>query len=477
MRERTLGALLAGNTAIALLLGSAAMAAEQKVGLQEQTAVAVTIYNENLALVRDRRRVPLEQGENHLAFVDVSAMIRPETALLTSPDTPLSILEQNFDFDLLTPEKLLEKSVGDKVRVVTTIPQTGVETVEEAIVLSTASGVVLQIGDRIETNPRGRIVFSGVPADLRARPTLVLDVDSGKAGTAPVELSYLTGGLGWRADYVAKLVADESTIDLNGLVTLTNTSGTTYRDAKLQLVAGDVNQVRPQMEQRVLTAAMPAPAPAPKMAEEALFEYHLYSLDRPTTIAQNQTKQVALLSGSGIPVRKEYRFTGLSQAYDYQSGDEQRVNALVRLVFDNNEASKLGLPLPKGIVRVYKDDSNGQALFVGEDEIEHTPKNEVVRLNLGQAFDVTARSRQTDYQKLGARSYEIAFSVEIRNAKKQAITATVLETIPGEWKMVEESLPHDSPNSNQAQWAVPVPAEGKTVLTYRVRTQIGRAHV
>ncbi len=472
MRERTLGALLAGNTVIALLLGPAAVAAERQVGLQEQTAVAVTIYNENLALVRDQRQVPLDQGENHLAFVDVSAMIRPETALLTSPATPLSILEQNFDFDLLTPEKLLEKSVGDKVRVVTTNPQTGAETVEEAIVLSTANGVVLQIGDRIETNPRGRIVYAGVPAGLRARPTLVLDVDSGKAGTAPVELSYLTGGLGWRADYVAKLVADESTIDLNGLVTLTNTSGTTYRDARLQLVAGDVNQVRPQMEQRALATAMPAPAPAQKMTEEALFEYHLYSLDRPTTIAQNQTKQVALLSGSGIPVRKEYRFTGLSQAYDYQSGDEQRVNALVRLAFDNDEASKLGLPLPKGIVRVYKDDSNGQALFVGEDEIEHTPKNEVVRLNLGQAFDVTARSRQTDYQKLDTNSYEIAFSVEIKNAKKQAITATVLETIPGEWKMVEESLPHASPTSSQAQWEVPVPAEGKTVLTYRVRTQL-----
>jgi len=339
MRERTLGALLAGSAGIALLLGSAAVAAEQKVGLQEQTAVAVTIYNEDLALVRDQRKVALEQGENHLAFVDVSAMIRPETALLTSPATPLSILEQNFDFDLLTPAKLLEKSVGDKVRVVTTNPATGAETVEEATVLSTADGVVLQVGDRIVTNPRGQIVYSGVPAGLRPRPTLVLDVDSGKAGTAPVELSYLTGGLGWRADYVAKLVADESTIDLNGLVTLTNTSGTTYRDAKLQLVAGNVNVVRPRLMQRTDMMAAAAPAPAqPKMAEEALFEYHLYSLDRPTTIAQNQTKQVAMLSGSGIPVRKEYRFTGLSQAYDYQSGDEQRVNAQVRLVFGNNEA-------------------------------------------------------------------------------------------------------------------------------------------
>ena len=311
--------------------------------------------------------------------------------------------------------------------------------------------------------------FAGVS---RSKSKFCSRIDSGKAGTAPVELSYLTGGLGWRADYVAKLVADESTIDLNGLVTLTNTSGTTYRDAKLQLVAGNVNVVQPRLMQRTdMVAAAPAPA-QPKMAEEALFEYHLYSLDRPTTIAQNQTKQVAMLSGSGIPVRKEYRFTGLSQAYDYQSGDEQRVNAQVRLVFDNNEASKLGMPLPKGIIRVYKDDSNGQALFVGEDEIEHTPKNEVVRLNLGQAFDVTARSRQTDYQKLGAHNYEVAFSVEIKNAKKQAITATVLEVIPGEWKMIEESLSHTSPNSNQAQWAVPVPAEGKTVLTYRLRTRL-----
>lgn len=450
-------------------LGAPALAAERPVGLQDQTGVAVTIYNENLALVRDRRMVTLDQGENHLAFIDVSAMIRPETALLLGEKAPLSVLEQNFDFDLLTPEKLLEKSVGDQVRLVTTNPATGAETVEPATVLSTAGGVVLQVGDRIVTNPPGQIVFAGVPAGLRARPTLVLDVASPSAGREPVELSYLTGGLSWRADYVAKLTADESHLDLNGLVTLTNTSGTSYKDAHLQLVAGDVNQVKPKMEMRAMpmaAAAMPAPPP---MAEESLFEYHLYTLGRPTTIAQNQTKQVALLSATGVPVRKEYRFVGISNAYDYRSGDEQRVNAAVRLAFDNDEASHLGMPLPKGIVRVYKDDSNGQGQFVGEDQIEHTPSKEVVRLQLGQAFDVTARSRQTSFEKIADNTYELAFAVEIKNAKKEPITATVLETVPGDWRMLSESLKHESPNSNQAQWQVPVPAEGKADLAYKLR--------
>jgi hypothetical protein len=470
MTQRIRLALLGLGAGLAWL-GGPALAAERPVGLQDQTGVAVTIYNQDLALVRDRRTVTLDQGENHLAFIDVSAMIRPETALLAGEKAPITILEQNFDFDLLTPEKLLEKSVGDKVRVITTNPATGAETVEEAVVLSVANGVVLQVGDRIETNPRGRIVFSGVPAGLRARPTLVLDVSSPAAGQQPVELSYLTGGLAWRADYVAKLSADESHLDLNGLVTLTNTSGTTYKDAYLQLVAGDVNVVKPQMMMRAQPmAATAAPAP-PKMAEESLFEYHLYTLDRPTTIAQNQTKQVAMLSAASVPVRKEYRFVGLSNAWDYRSGDEQRVNAEVRLAFDNKEEAHLGMPLPKGIVRVYKDDSGGRAQFVGEDEIEHTPNNEVVRLQLGQAFDVTARSRQTDFEKIAENTYELAFAVEIKNAKKVPIVATVLETVPGTWKMLSESLKHDSPNSNQAQWQVPVPAEGRTELTYRIRVK------
>jgi len=289
--------------------------------LQNQQEVAVTIYNENLALVRDQRKVDLKSGLNSLALRDVSAQIRPETALLRSLTSSgsLSILEQNFDFDLLTPQKLLEKFVGKSVGIIKTNPATGVETTEQAQVLSANNGVVLKMGDRIETGIPGRIVYGDVPANLRDRPTLVVQLQNKGATEQNIELSYLTGGLGWKADYVAELNAAEDKLDLSGWVTLNNTSGTSYRNAKLQLVAGDVNRVqepRPAaLEMRMKTMAMDAAA-AP-MTEESLLEYHLYTLDRPTTIAENQTKQVALLSATGVPARKELVLRGAD--YYYQS--------------------------------------------------------------------------------------------------------------------------------------------------------------
>jgi hypothetical protein len=469
-RRTSLKAALFAST-LAFAFPADAAEAEKPIGLDAQTGVAVTIYNDDLALVKDRRTVTLDTGLNRLALIDVSAQIRPETALLHTSEGRLSVLEQNFDFDLLTPEKLLEKSVGSTVRVITTNPETGAETVEDATVLSVAGGVVLRIGDRIETASPGRIVFAEVPANLRARPTLIIELDSEAAGEKPVELAYLTGGLSWRADYVAELSADESSLDLNGLVTLTNTSGTTYRDARLQLVAGDVNRVRDEMMFRAGMAEQAVAAPAPAMSEEALFEYHLYTLERPTTIADNQTKQVALLSGSGIPVEKEYRFVNIANAYDYIRAETPRANASVRLAFDNTEADRLGLPLPMGTVRVYKSDSDGQALFVGEDAIQHTPKGETVKLTLGQAFDVTAHPKQTDFERLSDRVFEAAYEIEIKNAKTEDITVAVIETIPGQWKMVNESIAHERTGAFQAEWQVPVPAEGSTTLTYRVRIE------
>ncbi len=462
----------AAALALALLAPIAAGAEERRVTLEDQTAIAVTIYNEDLALVRDRRNVTLEAGVNELAFIDVSAAMRPETALLGTEGDSLSILEQNFDFDLLTPEKLLEKSVGRTVRVIRTSPETGIDTVEEAVLLSVANGIVLRIGDRIETQPPGRIVFSEVPPNLRSRPTLVLQLQSAAAGQRPVELSYLTGGLGWRADYVAKLSADETLLDLNGWVTLTNTSGTSYRNARLQLVAGEVNRVREDMLERRAEMLATTPAqPAPAMVEEALFEYHLYTLGRPTTIAENQTKQVTLLSGAGIPVRKEYRFVNITSAYQYEAADLPRANATVRISFDNEESDRLGLPLPRGIVRVYKDDSAGQALFVGEDRIDHTPKGETVRLSLGQAFDVTAEPRQTGFERIGDNIYEAAFEILVKNAKTEPVTVEVIENFPAEWRILEESHEHRKTSAFQAEWSVPVPAEGSTTLTYRMRVE------
>jgi hypothetical protein len=466
-------ALFSGVAAAALLTNFTAFA-ETPVGADKQSAVALTIYNSDLALVRDSRNVTLTQGENDLAFIEVSAGIRPETALLSGRGTALDIIEQNFDFDLLTPQKLLEKSVGQTIRVVRTNPETGADTTEDAVVLSVAEGqVVLKIGDRIEVTPPGRLVYSAVPANLRDRPTLVVKVNSDKAGEVPVDLSYLTHGLSWAADYVAELSADEKTINLNGWVTLNNMSGITYNDAKLQLVAGDVNQYQPAPPVPMMAEMAAADGMVrQKMVQESAFEYHLYSLDRPTTLKQNQTKQVALLAAGEIPVSKLYLLANVAQLgnnFGNRIGEMERVNAEVRMKFDNEEASHLGVPLPAGVVRVYKNDSDGDAIFVGEDHIDHTPKNEELDLVLGKAFDVTARGKQVAFTKIADNVYENSYEIEVKNAKAEPITVTLREFVPGDWKMVEESTAHQKRDASTAEWQLPVPAEGSAKLTYKVR--------
>jgi hypothetical protein len=463
---------------LALLSNAQAQSEEQRSTLADQQEVAVTIYNENLALIKDQRTLQLKPGTSALAFRDVSARMRPETALLrsTSAHGSLSVLEQNFDFDLLTPQKLLEKYVGRSVSVIRTNPATGVETTERADVLSANNGVVLKIGSRIETGIPGRIVYGDVPANLRDRPTLVMSLDNSGTAQQSVELSYLTGGLAWKADYVVELNAAEDQLDISGWVTLTNTSGATYRKAKLQLVAGDVNQVKPMLQGLTIPVAAPAPAMAKarnEMAEESLFEYHLYTLNRPTTIAENQTKQVSLLSASGVPVLKELLLKGNDYYYQSSYGDlGQKLKVGVFVEFDNKESAHLGMPLPKGIIRVYKKDKAGNAQFIGEDRVDHTPKNEKVRLKLGDAFDVTADKKQTDFKKVSGSSkynyvFESAYEVLLKNAKKEAVTVTVQEPMPGDWQVLSESHPHTKGASNTAVWKISVPAEGSTTLVYR----------
>ena len=447
--------------------------------LQDQTEVAVTIYNDQLALVKDLRNIRLDSGFNKLAFREVSSQMRPETALLRSLNYPngFHLIEQNFDFDLLTPQKLLEKYVGKKVRIVKTHPTTGKEKLLDAVVLSVNNGVVLRLGDRIETGIPGRVIFDEVPGNLRDRPTLVMQLKSATSKSQQLQLSYLTGGLSWKADYVAELDELDQYLDLTGWVTLTNQSGVTYKNAKLQLVAGDVNRVQDdfrEVNRKFEMLAEESMAADAEMVEEALFEYHLYTLQRPTTIKENQTKQVSLLSATKIPVKKEFLLQG--QNYYYQSSYGmigQKLKVGVYVEFDNDKNSNLGVPLPKGVVRVYKNDRSGNAQFVGEDRIDHTPKNEEVRLKLGDAFDVTADKKQTSFKKAHAigkysYAYTVSFQIDLKNAKDEEVEVVVREPIPGDWKMKKESHKHEKAASGTAEWKVKVPAEGKTTLNYEV---------
>jgi len=419
----------------------------------------------------------LGRGLNQLAWREVSAQLRPETAQLRNLSSPAGfrLQEQNFDFDLLTPEKLLEKYVGREVGVIRTHPATGAETRETATVLATNGGVVLKFADRVETGVPGRLAFAGVPDTLRDKPTLVISLINPSAGPQNLGLSYLTGGLSWRADYVAELNADDDRLDLNGWVTLSNQSGAAYPNARLQLVAGDLNRVRDAQPRAGMTMAAKA-ADAAEMQQESLFEYHLYTLQRPTTLAENQTKQVALMSATRVPVRKEFLLEGANYYYVGQHGElGQKIKVGVFVEFDN-KGEGLGIPLPRGVVRVYKKDGQDNAQFVGEDRIDHTPKNETVRLKLGDAFDVTADKKQTAFQKLAGTGrtnyvFESAYEIVLKNAKKEAVTVTVRESMPGDWTMVSESQPHAKAASGIAEWKVRVPAEGRTTLIWRVRVK------
>lgn len=445
----------------------------------DRQGMALTIYNDNLALVKDARRVLLARDGNQLAWREVSAQMQPETAQLRnlSNAAGFRLQEQNFDFDLLTPQKLLEKYVGREVSVIRTHPTSGAETRETATVLATNGGVVLKFADRIETGVPGRLAFSGVPDTLRDSPTLVISLINPTAGPQNLELSYLTGGLSWRADYVAELNPGDDRLDLNGWVTLTNQSGTAYPNAKLQLVAGDLNQVRDARPEPRATMPMAAKvADAAEMQQESLFEYHLYSLQRPTTLAENQTKQVALMSAAGVPVKKEFLLEGANFYYSGQHGElGRKIKVGVFVEFDN-KGDGLGIPLPRGVIRMYKRDSQGNAQFVGEDRIDHTPKNETVCVKLGDAFDLTADKKQTAFQKLSGTSrynyvYESAYEIVLKNAKPEAVTVKVREPMPGDWTMVSESQPHTRATSGIAEWQVKVPAEGRATLTWRVRVR------
>ena len=446
----------------------------------DQSSVAVTIYNDNLALVKDARRVKLVHDVNQLAWREVSAQMRPETAQLRNLTQPAGfrLLEQNFNFDLLTPQKMLEKYVGREVMVLKTHPATGAETREAATVLSTQNGVVLKFADRIETGVPGRLAFSGVPDTLRDKPTLVISLLSSAQGQQNLELSYLTAGLSWRADYVAELNADDSLLDLNGWVTLINQSGAAYPQAKLQLVAGDLNRVQEnQPNPRAMMTMAAKVADAAEMQQESLFEYHLYTLQRPTNLAENQTKQVALMAATQVPAKKTYLLEGAPHYYFDAAGESgdlgQKLKVAVMIDFQN-KGNDLGIPLPKGIIRVYKKDSQGNAQFVGEDRLDHTPKNETVRLKLGNAFDVTANKKQTAFQRLANSgrytiNTESAYEIVLSNAKPEAVVVSVREPMPGDWTIVSESQPHTKRVAGIAEWQVRVPAEGKATLTYRAR--------
>ncbi|HOD94444.1 MAG TPA: DUF4139 domain-containing protein [Candidatus Hydrogenedentes bacterium] len=439
--------------------------------LSDQTDVAITIYNNDRALIRDRRKIRLLPGEAALRFMDVASTILPETVSLRSLNDPgaLKILEQNYEYDLMSPDKLMEKYVGRNVTLIN--KNTDYSFYEQpAKLLSVNNGPVYEVDGKIYLGHPGVVVLPEIPEALIAKPTLVWLL-SNDATDHEVEASYLAGGISWRADYVLTVGKDEKTMDLEGWVTLDNQSGATYNNAQLKLVAGDVNIAAPApvmyREAKAMDMMM---AGAPPMMEESFSEYHLYALQRRTTIKEKQTKQVSLLSGKGIKISKKYEFRGNLAFYSSRLDAQKNQNADAFIVFENKEENGLGIPLPAGIMRVYQPDSSGMLQFSGEDRISHTPKNEEVRLILGKAFDVVGDRTQKDYKNLGPNTHEVEFELSIRNRKDTAIQLDVVEPMPGgDWQILKQSHAFVKKDARTAVFTVDIPADSEVTVNYRVR--------
>lgn len=464
-------ALMIATLVLPLAAGAVAQAqTATKVAIEARRGLALTVYQNGLGLVAERRWVPLAQGENRIDLIGVSERI-VAPSLIVSGDDGLTLRDQAWRPADLTPQRLLESAVGGKVRLVRENPETGETVSEEATLLSLAGGPVLRVGDRIEINPPGRIVLDRLPDGLSAEPRLVLLLEAGAGGPQELGLTYLVDGLGWQADYVATLDEEGDELALTGLLTVSNNTDVAFEDAELNVVAGEVNR-----ELR----AQPYQAPAPMMkaaraeamvadsvgAAQALGERYLYETGRTVDLARGETRQLVLFQDLQVPATRRLRFDDLVTA---SGGPEEigPVQPTILVEFDNPDGDT-ARPLPAGTVRLY-DMSAGTRLFEGESAIAHTPAGGTVELAIGQAFDVTGTARLTAFDRLSDTVYEVAQEITVANAKDEAVEVEVAGQLPRGWSMLEESQPHEEESANRILWRVQVPAGGESTVTYRLR--------
>ena len=471
MKHTFLGSLLG----ITLLAGTAM--AEETIGLNQQKNLNIVIYNNNMALIKDMRQVPLKTGKNEVAYAGISGQIIPSSVILSGQG--ITFLENNFNFDVLSYQSLLQKSVGETVTVQYMNPKSGVLETNSAELVSFNDGnPVLRINGKIDASYPGRIVFNRLPAQLRVKPTLVMNIAANKEGNQDLTLNYLTRGLSWDASYVAEINNDNKEMTLNGWVSLTNNSSMDYQNAHMQVVAGDVHIAEPMLARRAVmnkaSMAYGDTLAAAPMREESIADYHLYTLPHTTDILNNQTKQVSLLSAEHVGIQKEYIFDNQLRPYP----EVKNVKPNVRIHFKNTKENHLGIALPRGIVRLYQADKKGDLIFVGEDRINHVGNLEEVSLNMGTAFDISANAKmiknserqepinQNRVKHVSEKTYEVTF----KNGTKNPVVVKVQEDFGTNAKMLSESVKSQR-TSNRFTWDISVPAEGESKLTYQIREE------
>lgn len=461
--------------AVSLLLAAPAGAVERTLSTEAQRGLTLTVYQNGLALVHDRRWAPLVAGRNDLQIEGLSERLILGSLRVYSSEAGVGLVARSFRPADLSPDRLLEAMVGRRVLYVTAHPQTGEETVHPARLLSLNGGAVLEINGRVEINPPGRIALDALPEPdgqaLRAEAALEITLDSTEARPTELTLGYLTEGLSWHADYIADLAPD-GTVDLTAHVTLDNDLQTRFAFSDLRLVAGEVSRksAAPPMMARGQAESMMAMDVAMAPAPIEVGDRYLYDTGLEITLEPGERKQVALFQISGIAAERRYSFDGLAGL----GGPDQvgPVQATLELVFDNPERDQ-GEPLPAGSIRVYEalDEGEGQPVFSGEADIGHTPVGGEVELSLGRAFDVTAEARRTDFERLGDRAFEAGQEIQVTNAKSEPLEVEVIGRFPRGTEILEESLPHEQTTAERLTWTVTVPANGTATLTYRARVQ------
>ncbi|HUZ47622.1 MAG TPA: DUF4139 domain-containing protein [Terriglobia bacterium] len=447
----------------------------------DQQQVMLTVYNSNIALVRDVRRVHLPTGQIELGFSGVAPQIEPASVQVVSRTAPkdFSVLEQDYRYDLLDPQKLLKKYVGKQITLVRRVTENNStkEVPVKATLLADSNGLVWKVGDQIVTGMGAdHYIFPALPAGLYSKPTLVWLVNNRFSGPQTLEADYLTKSVNWTANYILTLPAEKQTAALNAWVTINNQSGTAFRDAELQLVAGQVHraaqEVRPMMRMQALKADTLGGL-AGGVTEQPLSEYHLYTIQRKVSLPNNDSKQISLLGSSSIKFEKTFQVNGQSYYYysPLQGGQPVKEPVQAHIKFKNSEANSLGVPLPAGVVRVYQTDANGNLELIGEDNIHHTPKDETLNLYIGNAFDVRAERKQTDFERLGNNLYEEAFQITLHNHKTEPISVEVNEPLGGQWTILNSNYKYEKISAFSVRFTVPVAAGGNSVLTYRVRIE------
>ncbi len=452
------------------------------------SGTALTVYNNDLVLVRDRRSFPVEKGTHVLRFSDIARTLDATSVNVASLTDPkgFRILEQNYEYDLVNQQKLLSRYIGREITLLKfgADSQSRGEDLKVQLLSADGHSMVVQKGDGSILNVQASqgVQFPKLPEGLILKPSLTWLVRSESGGEQVLNLAYLASGMSWHADYTLLVDEAETKADLNAWVTLNNNTGTTFRDARLKLLAGDVNRVLPAPRARMLAAAkmeMADGAQEAAFAEKTFSEYHLYTLSRTTTLKSDETKQIELLSAAQVPVKKEYTYDGAGIGYwggegftdpSYGATSANRKIDVV-LKVENEAASGLGQPLPAGKVRVYKRDSDGSQEFLGEDSIGHTPKDETVKVKMGQAFDVTGSRKQTHFSNPKANQIEESFEITLRNHKKEPVTVKVVEHLYrwSNWKIEVSSQSHEKKDARTVEFAVKVPADGKATVTYTVR--------